>query len=418
MKTIMTLSELTTIDQLDGFLRGSQTCAYTVLGNKDERYQWIQKTLVQFCYLTLKKGDKGVVIRYLMKISGYSRQQLTRLIKQYSKTGKIRRTQQTLRGFPRRYTREDIGRLAELDDLHESPSGAVIKKLCERAHEQFQEVGYERLASISVSHIYNLRGGKTYRQMRRHFAKTRPRKSTIGERRKPHPNGLPGYLRVDTVHQGDQDKVKGVYHINLVDEVTQFQITCCVEKISERFLLPVLEAMLECLPFKIRGFHSDNGSEYINKTVAELLNKLNIEFTKSRSRRSNDNALVEGKNAAIIRKHFGYSHIPQKWATQINDTLQGLLYQYLNFHRPCYFPTVITDAKGKETKKYLYEHMMTPYEKLISLPGIEGHLKPGITIETLQGIAAEMSDNEAANQLQKAKQRLFSKIFSKHAIRA
>jgi transposase InsO family protein len=69
---------------------------------------------------------------------------------------------------------------------------------------------------------------------------------------------------------------------------------------------------MEAFPFVIQGFHADNGSEYINQRVAERLNKLLIEFTKSRSRPTNDNALVESKNGAVVRKHLGYAHIPQK----------------------------------------------------------------------------------------------------------
>jgi hypothetical protein len=85
-----------------------------------------------------------------------------------------------------------------------------------------------------------------------------------------------------------------------------------VEKISEHFLIPVLEQLLETFPFIIQGFHSDNGSEYINKPVETLLNKLLIEMTKSRSRQTNDNALVEGKNAAAVKKVFGYIPIFHK----------------------------------------------------------------------------------------------------------
>jgi transposase InsO family protein len=97
----------------------------------------------------------------------------------------------------------------------------------------------------------------------------------------PHPNGQPGFIRIDSVHQGDQDGVKGVYHINAVDEVTQFEVVCTVEKISERYLIPVLEQLLDAFPFVIKGFHSDNGSEYINKRVAKLLEKLLIESRKT-----------------------------------------------------------------------------------------------------------------------------------------
>lgn len=406
----MTLDKLTTIEQLEQFLSGAQVCAYEVLDDKSELYKWIQSTLVQFQYLTLSKRDKGVVIRYLIKISGYSRQQLTRLINQYRQTGKIARQTRTQHVFPRQYTDEDIRLLAYLDDIHEAPCGAVIKKLCERAYNK-RETQYERLANISVSHVYNLRQSARYQNQRRHFTKTTSKPSTIGERRKPNPEGKPGYLRVDTVHQGDQDGKKGVYHVNLVDEVTQFEISFSVEKICENFMKPGLELAMARLPYKIRGFHSDNGSEYINKDIAGMLEKLSIEFTKSRARKSNDNALAESKNASVIRKHFGFSHIPQHFASELNATIHEALYRYQNFHRPCFFPVTETDENGKQRKKYPYSHLMTPFEKLASLVNIEDHLKPGITLESLTAYASKMSDEEAAKTLQTIKQQTFSRIF-------
>ena len=290
------------------------------------------------------------------------------------------------------------------------PSGPAIKKFCERACQLFGEAEYQRLATISIGHLYNLRKSQGYRRQRRSVEKTRPTRSNIGERRKPHPAGQPGFLRIDTVHQGDWDKQKGVYHINAVDEVTQFQVVCTVEKISEAALLPALDELLAAFPFLIRGFHSDNGSEYINGRVAALLGKLFIEFTKSRARQTNDNALVESKNGAVVRKLFGHAHIPQRWASLINVFNQEHLTPYLNFHRPCFFPETRTDPKGKEHKVYHYETMMTPYEKLKSLPQAETHLKPGITFEILEATAHRLSDNQAADLLQKARQHLFTTI--------
>jgi len=233
----------------------------------------------------------------------------------------------------------------------------------------------------------------------------------IGERRMPNPNGQPGFIRIDSVHQGDQDGVKGVYHINAVDEITQFEVVCTVEKISERYLIPVLEQLLDAFPFVIKGFHSDNGSEYINKRVAKLLEKLLIEFTKSRARHTNDNALAESKNASIVRKHLGYSHIPQKWAPLSNEFNQIHLNPYVNYHRPCFFAEVIMDEKGKQRKRYPYNLMMTPYEKLKSLPNASCYLKAGVTFKQLDKIASKISDNEAADRLQKAKTKLFQTIF-------
>jgi len=320
------------------------------------------------------------------------------------------RCPRTVQGFARRYTAEDIRLLAAMDARHNTPCGPAVKKLCERAWQLFGEAEYARLATISIGHLYNLRKSTGYLKQRRHVEKTRPTRSSIGERRKPQPAGRPGFLRIDTVHQGDWDKQKGVYHINAVDEVTQFQVVCTVEKISEAYLIPALEQLLAAFPFRIRGFHSDNGSEYINGRVAALLGKLLIEFTKSRARQTNDNALAESKNGAVVRKLFGHAHIPQRWAPLINVFNQEHLNPYLNFHRPCFFPEIRTDQKGKERKIYRYERMMTPYEKLKSLPRAKQYLNPRVTFEILDVIAHQLSDTQAADRLQKARQRLFTTI--------
>lgn len=406
----MNINDLNTIDQLEQFLTGSQAVAFLVASSKEDCYRGIQRTLVKFKYPTLNKHSKGVVIRFLIKITGYSRQQITRLIQQYRETGQIERQQRSYSGFERRYTAEDIRLLAALDERHNTPSGPAAKKLCERAHKVFKQTEYQRLAGISVAHLYNLRKSTPYLRQRYTFDKTRPKASLIGERRKPQSNGEPGYIRIDTVHQGDQDKQKGVYHINAVDEVTQFQVVCTVERISERYLIPAIEQLLEAFPFMIKGFHSDNGSEYINKKVAGLLQKLLIEFTKSRSRHSNDNALVESKNGAVIRKLFGYAHIPQRWAPLINEFNHTVLFPYMNYHRPCYFPKTITDQKGKQKKTYPYQCMMTPYDKLKSIENGKHYLKPGVTFEILDTVALSQTDDQSAEQLQKERSKLFKTI--------
>ena len=131
-----------------------------------------------------------------------------------------------------------------------------------------------------------------------------------------------------------------MYHINITDETTQWEIVGAVEKISELCFETLLKDLIGQFPFRVINFHSDNGSEYINKVVAELLNKLLIQQTKSRARHCNDNALAECKNRAVVRKHMGFVHIPRHFAGAINQFYKQDFNVYLNYHRPCGFATI------------------------------------------------------------------------------
>jgi len=404
-------TRIQTIEDIAVFLADPLTMPLELQGDKDEVYSWVERTLVRFRYLWLSKKHKGLVRRYIERLTSLSHSQLTRLIKQYRKSGRIRRRQRTVKGFETKYTRADICLLADVDRVVDDLSGTAVKVFCQRALDVYKDQRFTRLAGISVSHIYNLRKSKVYQRCRRKFTKTQATRVSIGERCKPQPNGEPGHLRVDSVHQGDMDGNKSVYHINATDEVTQWEIVVTVERISEQFMLPALRSLLEQFPFLIKGFHADNGSEYINRKVAEMLNALMIRLTKSRPRRSNDNALAESKNNAVVRKMFGYVHIPQENAELMEQFNQSFLNPCINFHRPCHFPTVETDHKGKQLKRYYQKDMMTPYDKLKSLPHAEKYLKPDITFKQLDAIAKKQSDLDAWGQLQKARTKLFDTIF-------
>ena len=404
---------LQTLAQLRAFLEGTVEVKFSVAAR--ERYDFITRTVRRFGYARLKRADKGVVLRFLGRVSGYSRQQLTRLVQRVrAQAPLLKRYRASRTSFVVTFTPADVLLLAHTDTLHGTLSGPATQKLMERARRVFGDIRYERLATICVAHLYNLRKRAGYQRHRQHWTKTRPVTIAIGERRAPAPNHRPGYLRVDSVHQGDRDGVKGLYHINAVDCVTQYEVVATCERISEAFLIPVLKELLASFPFVILGFHVDNGSEYINRHVAELLNKLLIEeFTKSRSRHSNDNAQVESKNGSIVRKHFGYSHIPQRFATLVNAFCHEHLNPYVNFHRPCLFAQTITDAKGRQRKRYPYELMMTPYQKLKSLDNAKQFLKPAITFEQLDAQASAMSDNDAAQRMTNARTILFKTIFNR-----
>lgn len=400
--------ERLTLEQIREFVEGSRAIGFSA-PKREAVYQFIERILKSQKYRRLGRGQKGIVRRFLVKMTGLSRAQLTRWIGRWMKTRRVQRKPARRPSFARRYTAADIALLAGVDAAHEELSGPAIRRVLQREHEVFGKVEYVRLAGISVSHIYNLRGSTVYRSHRVRVQHTQARRVSIAERRKPDPRGQPGYLRVDTVHQGDHDGRAGLYHINAVDTVTQWQVVGCVETISERHLIPVLMAILHQFPFLIRGFHCDNGSEFINRKVAKLLEKLLIEFTKSRPYRTTDNALVEGKNGAVIRKHIGYGAIPTEHAEALQKFYTAHLNPYLNYHRPCGFATIRILPRGKRKRRYPVEDYRTPYEKLVSLSKWEQYLKPGIAARLLQQQAMRRSDTEAAQQMQKAKLALLAK---------
>ncbi len=284
--------QLHTLAQLQAFLDGTIEVDFAVAA--DERYEFIARTVRRFGHGRLRRADKALVLRFLERVSGCSRQQISRLVKRGSERRPlIKRYRGSRTSFARTYTSADVLLLAHTDTLHGTLS-------------------------------------------------------------------------------------------------------------------------LQGFPFAILGFHSDNGSEYINRHVAELLNKLLIEEqTKSRSRHSNDNAQAESKNGAIVRKHFDYSHIPQRFASLVNTFCREHLNPYINFHRPCLFAETITDARGRQRKRYPYKLMMTPYEKLKSLREAEQYLKPGITFQDLDARATALSDNDAAQRMNDARAILFKTIFNR-----
>jgi transposase InsO family protein len=310
--------------------------------------------------------------------------------------------------FPQRYTRAAIELLAIVEEAHESLSGPATRRILQREYQHYGKPEYERLASISVAHLYNLRRQPRSRERRLNYTKTKPTAVAIGERRRPDPQGQPGYLRIDTVHQGDQPGAQGVYPSNAVDQVTQWEIVSATARISEAWLEPVLAALLRQFPFPIRGVHSDNGSQFINQTVARLLNKLLIEQTKSRPRHSNHNGLVETKNGAVIRKHMGYGYIAAQHAEPIQLFYAQHLNPYLNYHRPCAQADIEVDEKGR--KRCFYRRYQTPLETLLALPEPAHCLREGLSIAVLQRVAAALSDTEAAQRMQQAKRKLFEQL--------
>ena len=412
MTVTMNDSEIRSLDQVRRLLKAAKGLRFKGLSRKD-KYAWLDEIIKRFDYHSRQKKDKGPLRKYMMLATGFSKPQLNRLLARNLALGNIESFAGRRNQFATFYTREDIELLAEVDNLNERMSGPATRTLLRRAYVVYGDKRFERLSRISSAHIYNLREETAYRNKALTVRKTKTVNVAIGIRGKPSPDGKPGYLRVDSVHQGDYNGEKGVYHINLVDEITQWEIIICVSAINEAILEEALAVALDLFPFVILNFHSDNGGEFINGLVADMLAKALIRQSKSRAGRTNDNALVEGKNASVIRKHIGHWHIEQKHAPRVQEFYLAHFNDYLAYHRPCAFPTVTISEKGRRTKKY--KTYMTPYDRLKSLPNAQKYLKPGIAFADLDKKAMAQSDFEAARLMQEAKARLFRKVLTKGA---
>lgn len=396
-------SRLTNVNQLKDFLKGSQGLDLSLRkAGIEQKYRFIDQTVDRLNYQKLKKKDKQVIIRYLKKLTGYKQAQIYRLVTR-AKRGKLVRRKYHRVNPNRKYSAFDIKLLEKTDRAHSRLNAITTKAILKREAELFGNENYQTIAQVSPSHINNLRKHQVYKNT--WVNHTKPRVIPIGITKPPEHYGRPGSLRVDTVHQRD------LYHVNAVDAITQWEVVFCVPTISERFLKPALKAVINQCPFVVFNFHSDRGSEYINYLVAQLLTKLHIEQTKSRSRHPNDNALVETKNGAVVRKNMGWEYLAQETWGLINQYYRNFFNPYLNYHRPCLFVTrTVKDNQGRERR--VYDQATTPYEKLKEVSQLKGKhfLKTDLSFDELDKIAYQHSDNEFAQALRKEERKLFDTI--------
>ena len=222
MRLIMDDRHLQKIEQVQQFLEGSGGVKFKPL-SREEKYGWTESVLMRFKYPKLRRAGKGVIRQFVQKVTGYSRAQMARMISEYDRTGQLRRKEYQRHRFPGKYTRRDMELLARTDEVHGYLSGPATKRILEREYEVYGHEEFRNISGISVAHLYNLRRRNVRLGVGKAFTKTRTVSSRIGERVKPNPQGEPGHIRVDTVHQGDREGEKGVYHINAVDEVTQWE---------------------------------------------------------------------------------------------------------------------------------------------------------------------------------------------------
>ena len=178
------VERLRTPEQVRAFLDGSEPVDFNPV-SRDEAYAFVSRTLTRFDYARLGKPDRGLVKRFLGNATGLSRAQLTRLVRQFAKTGQVvdRRGGAPRRPFERRYTAADIRLLAEVDATLGQMAGPATREVMRREFEVYGDGRFARLAHISIGHLYNLRKSTTYLRKRTVLDRTRPTRVAIGARR-------------------------------------------------------------------------------------------------------------------------------------------------------------------------------------------------------------------------------------------
>ena len=184
----MQTSERLSLEQIQAFLDGSGEVGFKGQ-NREEVYGWVDQTLRQQRYERLLRSERGLVRRYVEKMTGLSRAQTTRLITVYVRGDEVKPQPYQRRRFAQRYTREDIALLAGVDEAHETLSGPATKKLLQRACYNFHETRYQSLARISVAQLYRQRGSRAYRERRIKYQATRP--TQVSHRQGQRPRAAP-----------------------------------------------------------------------------------------------------------------------------------------------------------------------------------------------------------------------------------
>ncbi|MCI0151919.1 DDE-type integrase/transposase/recombinase [Paraburkholderia sediminicola] len=408
-------TKIRTLTQVRAVLEGLYLLEFSPAAETASRCEWVAAVLRRLRYRRLNRAERGLVLQYLRRFSGFSRAQLTRVVRRVLTGGALLARQGVpSNAFARRYTEADLDALAGAEHEYGRRSGPATVAVLRRMYQVFGDQRFERLQHLSSSHLYNLRRSAAYRS--RHTVRTKTRSERkevpIAVRRAPTPKNRPGFIRIDSAHQGNFKGRQGIYHINAVDCVTQWEVVATMPSLTRKHMLPVLRDMLDQFPFRILGFHSDGGTEYVNYEVARMLEQARIDFTRSRPRQCNDNALAESKNGSVVRRQFGYSYIPAERAILFNDFCRAHLNPFRNFHRPCLFGTEAPDPRkpGRTRRVHRREDVMTPLEKFGNLPQADRFLRDGITQEGLRQEARSLTDIEAARQVREARESMLRQV--------
>ena len=380
-----------TVEQIRGFLDGNGEVDFRPL-DRDEAHDLVRRTLLRLDYDALDRAGKGTVREYLVKATGLSRAQVTRLIGQYRETGRIedRRRGNSGRPFAQRLhagghptagggrrdrrpalrsrgVRGDAPRVRGVRQRAlRAPVAAVPVPPVHAAVEDLPRAAHDRRAHPADHGTHRAPASGSTRQAR-----------------------LPARghsARVDFVHVGRPQRRQGRLRQQPGRPrplaVGGHPVRARRRRGRHRRIRSWFPYWRRCSP-PCRSSSPASTRTTVPSTSTTQSPRCSTRcmslISRGRARHSNDSALVEGKNASVVRKWLGHDHIPQRFAPQVNAFANDVLSPYLNHHHPCLFATEVRDAKRKVRRRYRRRDVATPYEKLKSLPDAARLLKPGVT---------------------------------------
>jgi len=210
----------------------------------------------------------------------------------------------------------------------------------------------------------------------------------------------PGYLEADlVVHGGGSMAGSMVHSFVLTDVATGWTECLALAARDQHLIVEAIERVRTRLPFPLRGFDTDNDSAFINETVLDYCRRTGIEFTRSRAYRKNDQAWVEQKNGAIVRKLIGYGRLSGMKATETLSLLYEASRCYVNFFQPSFKLKSKSRQGAKVTKQY--HAPATPYQRLLASDQI-----PESTKQQLQAAFAVLDPVQLLQQIRSRQQEL------------
>jgi len=177
-------------------------------------------------------------------------------------------------------------------------------------------------------------------------------------------NSLPGFVQIDLVAHNGGNVFGGFYSTLSATDVCTGWTVCILVKDKTKFqMLKALIKLRNTLPFPLLGIHTDNGAEFINETILAFANRKEIQFTRGRPYKKNDNPHIEQKNYSVVRRNTGYLRLDKPEQAEIVKKL----YLNLNIYNNFFLPVMILKEKHRIGAKSIrmYDEPKSPFRRLL-----------------------------------------------------